>query len=506
MTDLASTAGVKSEASQARILGSWPVAAAIVIAAMAQQAIGHIDGDDSWFITFAEKILDGARAYVDVSDPNPPAGFLAYMPAVIAARWCGLRAEAGVVVEILLAVLASLALSGAIMRRAHLIGDDEVGLWRNAALWIFLFAAGFGFAEREHFAVLACLPLLAAMSARGAHGAASAPQAVAAGVCGGVALAFKPYYALPLAAAALVACLRRRSLAPLAAPENFIAVATFVAYLALVRFAYPDYVTQVLPLAVEVYAPARHAMSEVLVSPPFLFNLALIAAFSGASRILGADWRATALAVASAGFLAAYVIQAKIWFNHAYPGIALGALACVVLATGRRAAAPEAAACFARLCVAPALVCAPFFAAVTINLTGAEEYPGLTAAVRANAPTHPKIAALAQQLDVGHPLTRRLDGTWIGTQNALWIDNCVRQILVATHVAGVARERLLGYAQAERTQLAADLAKGSPDVVLVESAALRKWAESKAEFAGLLDGFVRKAQVGDIEVWARVAP
>ena len=82
----------------------------------------------------------------------------------------------------------------------------------------------------------------------------------------------------------------------------------------------------------------------------------------------------------------------------------------------------------------------------------------------------------------------------------------MRQILATTQVAGVVRAKLLGYARAERAQLAADLAKGSPDVVLVESAALRKWAEGKAEFAGLLDGFVRKAQVGDIEVWARVAP
>ena len=35
-------------------------------------------------------------------------------------------------------------------------------------------------------------------------------------------------------------------------------------------------------------------------------------------------------------------------------------------------------------------------------------------------------------------------------------------------------------------------------------AQLREWALKRTEFSGLLDGFAKKAQVGDIEVWARV--
>ncbi|HQH74109.1 MAG TPA: ATP-binding cassette domain-containing protein [bacterium] len=43
-----------------------------------------------------------------------------------------------------------------------------------------------------------------------------------------------------------------------------------------------------------------------------------------------------------------------------------------------------------------------------------------------------------------------------------------------------------------------------PDILLIETPQLREWAIKKAEFAGLLDGFAKKAQVGDIEVWARI--
>ena len=486
-------------------LNSWALSAAIVALAIAQQASGHLNGDDSWFIAFAEKVANGATAYVDISDPNPPAGFLVYMPAVLLARVAGFSSEFWTVVETFALTFLSLALSGAIVSRAGLLARDEQGAVRNAALWVLLFAVGFAFAEREHFALIAFLPFAAAMLARGeqTNGGALALH-IAAGVCGGIALCFKPYFALPLGAVVLFACVRRRSIAPLFAVENFVAAATAIAYGLFVWLRYPDYVWSVAAVAMEVYAPARHGLGEVMASTPFVFSLALLLAAGAGFRFLGHEPRAALLAVASAGFFATYVIQAKNWFNHAYPGEALGALALVALALGRLRARPEQAARFARIAVLPALVIAPFLCAVQLNLPGAEEYPGLTAAVKANAPARPRIAALAQQLDIGHPLTRRLGGTWILRRNALWVDNCVRQILATKKVDDETRTRLLEYAGDERREFAEDMAKGRPDVLLIETPQLREWALKKTEFSGLLDGFAKKAQVGDIEVWTRV--
>ncbi|MCC0005987.1 MAG: hypothetical protein H6872_12935 [Methylobacteriaceae bacterium] len=166
------------------------------------------------------------------------------------------------------------------------------------------------------------------------------------------------------------------------------------------------------------------------------------------------------------------------------------------------------------MAILPALIVAPFLNAVQLNLPGAEEYPGLTAAVKESlaksatadfaAPANPSIGALARQLDVGHPLTRRLGGVWIGRRNAMWVDNCVRQILATKKVDEETRAKLLEYAADERREVGEDLRKGRPDILLIEDAQTREWALKKPEFAGLLDGYARKAQVGDIEVWARV--
>ena len=521
-------------------LNSWALSALIVALAIAQQAAGHLNGDDSWFILFAERVANGAKAYVEISDPNPPAGFFVYMPAVLLARATGLSAEFWTVVETFLFAFLALELSGALLSRAGLIAREESGVARNAALWILLFAVGFAFAEREHFALIAFLPFAAAMLARAEQGGAAldrsalkaygakatraldAVEAIAAervarergagyiwlqilaGLCGGITLCFKPYFALPLGAVVLFAMVRRRSIAPLFAIENFAAAAVALAYGLVVWLRYPDYVWSVATVAMEVYAPARYGLLDVVASPPFVFSAILLAGVAIGMRFIGFEPRAALLAVASAAFFATYVIQAKNWFNHAYPGEALGILALVTLALGRWRLAGGEAARFARIAVLPALIIAPFLSAAQLNLPGSEEYPGLTAAVQANAPARPRIAALAHQLDVGHPLTRRLGGAWIMRRNALWVDNCVRQILGTTKVDDETRTRLLEYAADERREVGDDIAKGQPDVILIETPQLREWALKKTEFSGLLDGFAKKAQVGDIEVWARV--
>ena len=484
-----------------RFAASKAVSVGIAILAIGQQAVGHLNGDVSWFITFAEQVLGGARAYVDVSDPNPPAAFLLYMPAAIVAAATGMRVEAATVAELLGLVAASLLFTARILRPVLAERPEDAGLLRNAALWVLLVAPGFGFAEREHAALLFVLPLLAVFAMRAEGRTVAVPLASIAGAVGGLALAFKPHYGLAIGFAATAMACARRSPKLLFTPE-LCAVAGVAALYGLTIFLrFPNYVTDVLPLALEVYAPARNSLLTVVVTPLFAANVALLAIVTVFARRVGAQPRVFVVVAGSVGFLVTFVLQAKGWFNHAYPGLALAVLAAVVLYVERRDRS-EAIARFGRLCVVPALVCLPFFAAVTMNLPGAEEHPGLTAAVRAVAPANPRVAALAEQLDFGHPLVRQVDGTWVGRQNALWITNCVDRILATTDRDDARRAKLLGYARQDREAFAADVAAGRPDVLVVENAGLRRWAEGQPELAGVFSAYRHVADAGDVEVWA----
>lgn len=487
-----------------RILSGGPVAALIVAAAVLQQSLAHMDADNSWLITVAEQVSKGAIAYDDIQESNPPLAFLVYMPAVYAARILGFRPEAWVVVEILCLTFASMAICARILRQGGALAADETSLWRNAALFVFLIAPQFGFAEREHFAALFCAPLVAAAIVRAGAGNVGLLLALLAGFGGGLALCLKPYFAAGIGAAALASAMQRRAPRLLFAPEYLATAIVFLAYLGVVAVVFPRFYEIMMPLGVEVYAPARRGLVEMLTMLPFLAHAGLLAGLVYAGTRIGFGPRAPVLIAVSAGFLFTYVFQGKGWFNHAYPATVFAVFA--TLAMWRDRAQHADAAAFAKYCVLPVFVCAPFFAGPSMALPGAEEYPGLVAAIRANAPERPRIAVLAEQLDVGHPAVRLVDGTWVGRRNAIWVNNCVQHILATTQVDPQKKARLEEFARLDRVILAEDVARGRPDVILVESAALRGWAGRQKELAGLLDGYRKAAEAGGVEIWSRAAP
>src|SRR5512139_3562169 len=100
----------------AAILASPWITLLLVGVAIAQQLAGHIDCDVSWFITFAEKVVDGAVPYVDVTDPNPPAAFLSLIPAVTLARALGVAVEPVVASLVFIAAFLSIGVCALIFR------------------------------------------------------------------------------------------------------------------------------------------------------------------------------------------------------------------------------------------------------------------------------------------------------------------------------------------------------------------------------------------------------
>src|SRR6204780_1577974 len=109
------------ESALLRFVQDWRCTACIIALAVLQQAVGHLNGDDSWFLTFAEKYRDGLVPYVDIFDPNPPAAFLAYLPAVLLGRAFAAPPELVLVILTFLGAGMAIWLSGAILRRAGLL-------------------------------------------------------------------------------------------------------------------------------------------------------------------------------------------------------------------------------------------------------------------------------------------------------------------------------------------------------------------------------------------------
>jgi len=488
----------------------------LVMIAIAQQIAGHLDCDVSWFITFAEKYVDDAVPYVDVTDPNPPAAFLALAPAVTLARALGVSIEPVAATLVFLFASASFVVSALIFRAGAPRSREDWALALNAAVFLLLVAPETVFAEREHIALLALAPMLAALIVSAEGGRLSFALRMIAGAGAGVAVCFKPFFALAIILPALALVARERSPRLLLSVEMATAICVCLAYGAAILLFFPAYARYALPVIADVYQPARDSFTNLALFTLAPFNIALLLALALASaRGFAAPPVATGFvapaaarvcAYASLGFLAGFFLQGKGWSNHAFPGLALALLAWCFFALDKHPRARQARdGRLFKFVFLPAFIAAPMlFGAVKI-LSNAEEHPGLRAEIARVAPPHPRMIAMARQLDYGHPVARQLAGTWVGRPNALWTASLAAWLLRDAKDPQW-RARLEDYRRGDLAGFMEDLRGGRPDVIVVEDRDTREWIAKQPETAGALDGYEKTGEADEIEIWTRKAP
>ncbi|MGE3245487.1 MAG: hypothetical protein AB7F96_08065 [Beijerinckiaceae bacterium] len=495
----------------AAIAGRRETAFAIVLFAVLQQSLGHHNADNSWLFTVAEKYMDGARIYTDVIETNPPASFLIYVPAAALARLLHLPVEFMASAFVFVAALASLAFASSVAARTGLLNQAERGVFFNAGIFALLLVPGLCFAQREHVALLAMLPVLAVYAARARGAAVPVLAVVVSGALAGLALAIKFYFAAALALPALFVCWHRRSFAPAFAPENFAAAAVALAYGAFAYFLFPGFF-EVLPALLDTYVAVKLPLAAMLASPLLLLSLTLlaVAAYGLTARMRqnGATLLAAMFATAAAGFTFAAVVQGKGWLNHYLPGLALGflALAACLAPAVEAATKPEDAAPWtirqraAGYAVLAAALLLPLLYGAPQQLAMTEEYPGLRASVQRLAPKNPKIMAVAVGLDVGFPLTRQVGGVWPGRQNMLWLMAYAR---ILRDRPGSDKAKMQAYIDADAAMFSADVARTKPDVILVGRNAHVEKILAHPVMAAALATYTKSGEASGVDILRR---
>ncbi len=476
----------------------WCVASVtLVFGAFAVQAyLGH-NPDTSWLLFVARRTLDGAIPYRDILETNPPASFLLYMPVVILARLLGANEVAVLDGFVVFATAASLLLSGLIFARGTLLEGSRVGASLFAALLVLLILPMSSFAQREHIAVLADLPILAAIGVRSRGGRPSPTSCLLAGLGAGIAIAIKPLFALALALSLLCCFLAPARPRPWRFVELWTAAATALVYAAVVILVYPDFTARMLPLVTEIYLPARLDLVDLLALQTNFIWLALVGLFWGAR-----GWRDTvglALMTASVGFEAAVFIQGKGFTYHGYPAIALAAIACANVLVH-----PAAPADFRRL--RQPLVAA---AVLMVGLAGLwvfdERYdveahsPGLTRAIEM-ASDHPRLLTIGSKIALDESFARHIDAQWVGSEPVAWIT----YFAIAREAEPKEPPRYATAIDRERSRYASDIRENKPDVVLVDGDWWMRWTRRSPTLIEALSHYREAGQFGRVSVLQRM--
>jgi hypothetical protein len=485
-------------------LVGWLAIAGLFAAAIALRHLVAGNTDVSWLLIVGERVLDGQRLYVDVLETNPPIAVLVYVPGIAMARALGLRPELVTDGLILALAAASLCTTAQMLRGAAAFDGTRPWPLAMLAVAVLTILPMHIFGQREHIALMAFLPALAACTLRGDREPV-APWAVAAAALGAaVTMMFKPYFALAVGGSIVAAALHAKSWRTPFAPENIIAALIVMLYGVVVFTVYPEYFTLIFPLVRDVYLALVVSWSALLAtSATTLWLAAAIGAVALRRRENHPEKSAAALSTmlaGSLGFALAFYLQRKGWAYQSYPMIALALLALGTAIAKTSVQTPLDR----RFRQGGLAVLAAIFAAGCMWFNATFNVRDIDAPV-AQLNLHPKILMLSSEAVIGHPLARNLDGVWVSRQQGLWIREFVRRLRQAGAVDPQLDARFELYLARERAGLIADFQNHPPDIILVDnlSSDWGAWAHADAEISALLKPYTLAQTIHGIDILRR---
>ena len=461
-------AGIRSHRAQVsdRLLSGLALAGVLAVA-LASYANTVLGTDVAWYITICERVLAGDRLYVDIIEVNPPFSVWMYMPAVIAARALSIAPETAVRAMPLLATAGSLWMTRHIIVRTGLL-PLPLPWWAGAAAAAaLLLGPGHEIAQREHIGLIVLLPLLAVIAARADAGRSPhVPPWIAAiaGVGGMIVLAIKPHYGLAILLPALHAAWRRRSPAPVLAPEMWVAGGLFAVYVACVWWLTPEYVRVWVPILIDVYIPVRLPFG-VLAGMALPGWIALLSAIHVLGNRPWSDTRIAAPVLAGAGMLFVYFLMGKGWSYHIYPVFGATGIGLIAALAARPPTVRQRPLIrWAGIAAAGAGVLAMWNQMVVTYTIP----PGLIADIRAQGPT-PRMMVVGSDNSFGHPVTRIVGGRWVASTAAQWVGRGAMPDLYDERRRVDARTaaRLARWRDGDLDRLLRDLEVGRPDILIV---------------------------------------
>jgi hypothetical protein len=363
------------------------------------------------------------------------------------------------------------------------------------------------FGQRDYVAVVALFPFVAVACAR-LHGVKPRNWLlVLAGLGAGAAMTIKPHYALVAGLPLLFNALVRRSPRALFGLEVWTAAFVVLAYALSVVVFFPGYLGPYLHRLAVAYVPVPRSLEFVRA---FLL-LVTVFAVGGLACFRLSDDRQQAL-FAAPWMMAAlggalFMVLIDKWWSYTAYGMFAFAMAPLL---GDLTDANETRSISLRMGLRLTTAAATLLCMLWLWV-GPQYATFLTKAVGEVAPPHPSMITISDNISVGHPMVRQLNGVWVGTSAAQVVAAGAIVLKQTKRPSPQKRLELDQIIEQDRDRLRADIERGRPDIIVSDNRLLDHkyfdwwgWANQDPRLAKLLSGYHLVGTVDDrFEVWKR---
>lgn len=295
-----------------------------VIAVFWGRLVNH---DIAWYLFATRDWLAGARLYVDLVEVNPPLAFYLTIPSLLIADATGLADQEAHYVAVVLLLVGSLLWCGRILRESFPFGAAQRALFLAMAGLAALLPTLDGLGQRDQILVLCFLPWALRQAAPLPPTRA---QTLASAGFAAVGMCLKPHFVLLPIAVTLLNCLEARSLRPVLSLANVVFASVGLAYVAFVALVHPAYLTQIVPLALDVYGTYGKTFPQTLSS--IAVALGIVQLWVALTLRHHRPSRPVAVFLAlMAGGLASYFLQGTGFNYHKVPFISFSIIAATMV-------------------------------------------------------------------------------------------------------------------------------------------------------------------------------
>jgi hypothetical protein len=294
---------------------------AFFLQAVYAQFSSLINHDTAWYLYAVDAFLDGGRLYQDAFfEVNPPLALFLTVPPVYVSRLTGLPSADLFFLYVFALIAVSLFLTGRL-----LVGAPGLPLvYRRGLLFAAMLALTVcparGFAEREHLMFVLSLPYLMLAARRAAGADCGRGLGLLVGVMAALGFFLKPHFLLVPATLELYLLLVRRRPREVLRAETASLAATGLLYGLVVVLFTPDYLSRVVPYALQVYNNAyNNPLAFVVWRQETLLLPAVFALHWVTRRRLEESAVPEVFSIAVGGFFVVYLLQMKGWEYQLYP-------------------------------------------------------------------------------------------------------------------------------------------------------------------------------------------
>lgn len=303
----------------------WASAFAALSPWLYVQSQAMLNGNVTWLLIAAERMLDGQTMSLSIYETNPPLSILLYAPHILFMKIASLPPEVGPLILTATMIFLSILASAVILRRYEYLNTLERHTILVAQTATLTYLSAIYFMDREHLMLIAMIPFLLAQI--GLTDKIFIPRRILWPVliAGTFTILVKPQYGI-LPAALLLHRLIVHKTWKIALHPDFITLATgTLLYAAAILIFFSDYLNIILPDVLEYYIGSSDKFQTlrlfkihfIMYIALFLFDLLTTDLDKSKKRLL------LILELCALLALIPLLVQMKGYYNHLLPAFGL---------------------------------------------------------------------------------------------------------------------------------------------------------------------------------------